>query len=92
MRVDASFGVTNAHQRTVRRMARGDIVGLGDKFGELKQKAEEAIKKHPDQVEQAIDKAEAYADKRTGGTHSELIDKGADQLKRRVDEQGPPPQ
>lgn len=67
-------------------------MGLGDMFGELKQKAEEVIRKHPDQVEQGIDKAEAYADKRTGGKHSDLIDKGADQLKRRLGEQDPPPQ
>jgi hypothetical protein len=71
-------------------MSRGDIVGLGDKIDELKQKAQEVISKHPDKVEQVIDKVESYADKRTGGKHSELIDKGADQLKQRLGEQRPP--
>jgi hypothetical protein len=92
VQLGAWFGVANPDWHTVCRMARGDIVGLGDKFGELKQKAQEVIRKHPDQVEQGIDKAKDYADKRTGGKHSELIDKGADQLKQRLGEQGPPPQ
>ncbi|MGA9311666.1 MAG: antitoxin [Pseudonocardiaceae bacterium] len=73
-------------------MSRGDIVGLGDKIGELAQKAQEMAGKHPDKVEQGIEKAEGYADERTGGKHSDLIDKGGDQLKRRLGEQGPPPE
>ena len=71
-------------------MSRGEIVGLGDKIDELKQQAQEVISKHPDKVEQVIDKVESYADERTGGKHSELIDKGADQLKQRLGEQRPP--
>ena len=67
-------------------------MGLGDKIGELAQKAQEMAGKHPDKVEQGIEKAEGYADERTGGKHSDLIDKGADQLKRRLGEQDPPPQ
>ena len=67
-------------------------MGLGDKIGELAQKAQEMAGKHPDKVEQGIEKAEGYADERTGGKHSDLIDKVGDQLKRRLGEQGPPPE
>lgn len=67
-------------------------MGLGDAFSELKQKAQEVASKHPDKVEQGIEKAEGYADQRTGGKYSELIDKGGDQLKHRLGEQSPPPQ
>jgi antitoxin protein of toxin-antitoxin system len=72
------------------RMSRGDIVGIGDKIGELKRKAQEVAGQHPDKVEQGIDKVEGYADERTGGKHSKEIDKGADQLKQHFGEQGPP--
>jgi hypothetical protein len=72
-------------------MSKGDIVGLGDKISELAQKAQELAGKHPDKVEQGIEKAEGYADQRTGGTHTELIDKGGDQLKHRLGEQNQPP-
>ena len=67
-------------------------MGLGDKIGELARKAQEMAGKHPDKVEQGIEKAEGYADERTGGKHSDLIDKVGDQLKRRLGEQGPPPE
>ncbi|MGH3780896.1 MAG: antitoxin [Pseudonocardiaceae bacterium] len=73
-------------------MSRGDIVGIGDKFGELKDKAQQLASQHPDKVEQGIDKVEHYADEKSGGKHSEQIDKGADQLKRHLGEQGQPPQ
>ncbi|MGH3601898.1 MAG: antitoxin [Pseudonocardiaceae bacterium] len=73
-------------------MSEGDIVGIGDKIGELKEKAQQALSQHSDKVEQGIDKIEHYADEKTGGKHSELIDKGADQLKQHLDEQGQPPQ
>jgi hypothetical protein len=64
-------------------------MGIGDKFDELKQTAEEMIRQHPDKVEQGIDKAEHLADERTGGKYTEQIGKGAEQLKRRLGEQPP---
>ncbi len=67
-------------------------MGIGDKISELKQKAEQALRQHPEQTEQGIDKIERYADEKTGGRHSEQIDKGADQLKKHYGEQGQPPQ
>ncbi|MDQ2790902.1 MAG: antitoxin [Actinomycetota bacterium] len=67
-------------------------MGIGDKIGELKQKAEQLARQHPDKVDQAVDRIERYADEKTGGKHTEQIDKGADQLKRHFDEQGQPPQ
>ena len=72
-------------------MSKGDSVGIGDKINELKQKAEQAIRQHPDKVEQGIDKAEHYADERTGGKYSKEIDKGADMLKEHYGEQGHQP-
>ncbi len=67
-------------------------MGIGDKIGELKQKAQEVLSQHPDKVEQGVDKAEHYADEKTGGKHSKQIDKGADALKQHLGEHGQPPQ
>lgn len=51
-----------------------DIGGLGDK---AKQFAED----NPDKVDQGIDKAGDTVDDRTGGQHSEHVDKGQDALR-----------
>ena len=45
--------------------------GLEDMAG----KAEELAKEHPDQVKQGVEKAGEVADEKTGGQHSEQIDK-----------------
>jgi MT0933-like antitoxin protein len=67
-------------------------MGIGDKIGELKQKAQDFLSQHPDKVEQGIDKAEHYVDEKTGGKHSAQIEKGADALKKHFGEQGQRPQ
>ena len=45
--------------------------GLEDMAG----KAEELAKEHPDQVKQGVEKAGQVADEKTGGQHSDQIDK-----------------
>lgn len=78
-------------RHTVCWTSEGDLVGIGDKLSELKQKVQQTLSEHPDQAKQGIDKVEHYADERTGGKHSAQIDKAADMLKRHIDEQGQPP-
>ena len=72
---------------------RGDLVGIGDTFNELTQKAKDFARQHPDKVEQGLDKLEDIANQKTGGKYSGQIDKGEDMLRERLGgEQGPPPQ
>jgi hypothetical protein len=52
-------------------------MGLGD----MANKAKDALKQHPDQADQGVDKAAEFADERTGGQHSDQINKGRDKLK-----------
>ena len=47
-------------------------------------KAKDALGGNPDQVESGIDRAADFADERTGGTHADQIDSGADLAKERV--------
>jgi MT0933-like antitoxin protein len=72
---------------------RGDLVGIGDTFNELTQKAKDFARQHPDKVEQGLDKLGDIANQKTGGKYSGQIDKGEDMLRERLGgEQGPPPQ
>lgn len=48
-------------------------MGLFDEAKELAAKAQELGAEHQDQVKQGVDKAEAFADERTGGTHTAAI-------------------
>jgi hypothetical protein len=50
-------------------------------FDELKNKAKDLIGEHGDKVDQGVERAGQFADDKTGGTHSEHIDKGEDKLK-----------
>jgi hypothetical protein len=59
-------------------------MGIGDKFNELRQKAQDVLVQHPDKVEQGIDKVGDFADKTTRGKYSNQIAKGADLLKQRL--------
>ena len=45
------------------------------------EKAKDFIKGHPDQVGQAVDKAEDIIDEKTGGRYTEQVDAGADRLR-----------
>lgn len=48
-------------------------MNLKDGLGRLTRKAQDLAGKHPDQVKQAIDKAENLIDQRTGHKHSDQI-------------------
>ncbi|SDS32533.1 MT0933-like antitoxin protein [Friedmanniella luteola] len=39
-------------------------------------KAKDVLSQHPDKVEQGLDKAADLADRRTGGEHTDQIDRG----------------
>ena len=58
-------------------------MGLADRFKELKTKAQDTVAEHSDQIHDAVGKAAAAADQRTGGKYSERIQKAgakADEL------------
>lgn len=50
-------------------------MGLADRLNQLTKKAKETAAEHKDQVEQAIGKAAANADQRTGGRYHDKIAK-----------------
>jgi hypothetical protein len=52
-------------------------------MGDWAKKAEELAKEHPDQADQAVDRAEQFASERTGGTYDEQLAKGADAVQER---------
>jgi hypothetical protein len=54
-------------------------------FDEMKDKAKDMLGQHGDKAEQGVDKARDLADQKTGGKHSDQIDKVADQAKQRLD-------
>lgn len=62
-------------------------MGIGDKFNELRDQAQEKLGQHGDKVDQGVEKARDMADERTGGKYSDQLDKGADQVKQRFGEQ-----
>ena len=62
-------------------------------------KAREALHEHADTIDTVVDKVAGEADRRTGGTHRDQIDRGADLAKdklgdyaRRDTTPGPDPQ
>ena len=44
-------------------------------------KAREALHEHADKIDTVVDKVAGEADRRTGGTHGDQIDRGADLAK-----------
>jgi MT0933-like antitoxin protein len=59
--------------------------GLGDLAG----KAEKLAKEHPDQVRQGAEKAGQVADEKTGGQHTDQIDKAEQAVEERLTGGGP---
>lgn len=47
-------------------------------------KAKDAAEDHPDQVDSGIEKGGDFADDKTGGKHTDKIDKGEDQVSDRL--------
>jgi MT0933-like antitoxin protein len=54
---------------------KGNHMGLADRLKDLTKKAEDTAAEHKDQIHQAVEKAEATADQRTGGKYHEQIQK-----------------
>lgn len=50
-------------------------MGLADRLTQLTKKAKDTAAEHKDQLEQAVDKAAAAADQRTGGKYHDQIAK-----------------
>jgi hypothetical protein len=50
-------------------------MGIADKLKDLKTKAVDATAEHSDKIHEAVEKAAATADERTGGKYSERIQK-----------------
>lgn len=61
-----------------------NIKGMGD---EAKEKGEGLVDQHGEQVGEGLDKAGAFADEKTGGTHGEQIDSGVTKAKDGLDGQ-----
>jgi antitoxin protein of toxin-antitoxin system len=53
-------------------------MGIADRLRKLTKKAEEAAVEHQDQIHDAVQKAEAAADQRTGGQYHDQIVKAGD--------------
>jgi DNA-binding protein H-NS len=60
-------------------------MGLADRLKGLTKKAEETAVEHKDQIHQAVQKAEATADQRTGGKYHEQIQKAGVKAESLVD-------
>ncbi len=82
-------------------MDSGFIVGMGINFDEVKKKAQEALGKNAEKIEQGMDKASGFA-KSKFGQHSDKIDNVAEKAKdflhknkgeggRKPGDQPPPP-
>ena len=50
-------------------------MGLSDRLKDLRKKAEDTAAEHKEQIDQAVEKAEAAADQRTEGRYHEQIGK-----------------
>lgn len=53
-------------------------------FDNMKDKAEDLAKEHPDQVNEGLEKAGDFANEKTGGKFEEQIDKGQDLARDRM--------
>ncbi|HTD57757.1 MAG TPA: antitoxin [Solirubrobacteraceae bacterium] len=60
-------------------------MGLADRLKGLTKKAEDTAVEHKDQIHQAVEKAEATADQRTGGKYHEQIQKAGAKADNLVD-------
>jgi ElaB/YqjD/DUF883 family membrane-anchored ribosome-binding protein len=60
-------------------------MGLKDRLKDLTKRAEGAAVEHKDQIHQAVEKAEATADERTGGNYHEQIQKAGARADRFLD-------
>ena len=52
------------------------------KLGDMAKKALDAARKHPDQVDKGVERAERMLDERTGNRYDRQTDKAADAVRR----------
>jgi hypothetical protein len=57
-------------------------------FDNMKDKAEDLAKEHPDQVNEGLEKAGDFANEKTGGKFEDQIDKGQDFARDRIGGEG----
>ena len=62
---------------------------ISDKLNELKRKAEDAAVEHKDQINEAVEKAEAAADQRTEGKYHDRIANAGAKVKGYVESLNP---
>ena len=62
---------------------------ISDKLSDLKRKAEDAAVEHKDQINEAVEKAQAAADQRTQGKYHDRIAKAGAKVKDYVENLGP---
>ena len=60
-------------------------MGIADRIKNLRKKAEDSAVEHKDQIHEAVQKAEAAADQRTGGQYHDQIQKAADKADALID-------
>jgi hypothetical protein len=60
-------------------------MGLLDRFKKHTDKAKDVVVDNADKIDEGTDKAADFADDKTGGKHTEKIDKAADTAKAAVD-------
>jgi hypothetical protein len=65
-----------------------ELMGIGDKFDALKDKAKDVLGDHGDKVDQGVDKAGDFVDEKTGGKYSEQVDQGQQKAKEGLDRFG----
>ena len=63
-------------------------MGVTDSAGDMVDKAKDKVAGHSEQVKDGVDKAAGAADEKTGGQHSDKIEKGADAVKEGLDKLG----
>ncbi|MDQ2757985.1 MAG: antitoxin [Actinomycetota bacterium] len=63
----------------------GIFDNISDLAGQAKDKAQELVDEHGDQVGDGLDKAGAFADEKTGGQHSDQIAQGVGRAKDGLD-------
>ena len=62
---------------------------ISDKLNDLKRKAEDAAVEHKDQINEAVEKAQAAADQRTEGKYHDRIAKAGAKVKNYVEKLSP---
>jgi hypothetical protein len=64
----------------IRRRPRcGEVTDMG--FEEMKNQVKDKLGQHSDKAEEGVDKARDFADEKTGGKHTDQINKAADAAK-----------